>query len=181
MTFPMPPSPSGWCGQGNVWPSSHDLFHQPPIQLRHRPAVPGQQRPPADPALGRAAAGVRPRADLWCVPRGPGPHALPPPFLQVGSISGRLLGVGLCVLAFPGSLCFVAGALAWGRRALDGVFPSVCLPPSLILRAAVPRCGSLAVLRPGELPDSFPYLQHDGSQRLLATLAWEKKPNQGRQ
>lgn len=111
MTFPMPPSPSGWCGQGNVWPSSHDLFHQPPIQLRHRPAVPGQQRPPADPALGRAAAGVRPRADLWCVPRGPGPHALPPPFLQVGSISGRLPGVGLCVLAFPGSLCFVAGAV----------------------------------------------------------------------
>lgn len=70
---------------------------------------------------------------------------------------------------------------AWGHRALDGVFPSICFPPSLILWAVVPHCSSLTVLRLGELPNSLPYLQRDGSQRLLATLAWEKKPNQGRE
>ncbi|XP_032312575.1 TBC1 domain family member 16 isoform X3 [Camelus ferus] len=54
------------------------------LSLQHGcpPAVPGRQRPPAAPALGRAAAGVRPGADLWRVPSGPGADAFPPSLLQ---------------------------------------------------------------------------------------------------
>ncbi|XP_072795861.1 TBC1 domain family member 16 isoform X3 [Vicugna pacos] len=54
------------------------------LSLQHGcpPAVPGRQRPPASPALGRAAAGVCPGADLWRVPSGPGADAFPPSLLQ---------------------------------------------------------------------------------------------------
>lgn len=156
--YALPALPPWLHGQGTTWPS-HNLPHQLPLGRRRPPAVPGRHWPPADPALGRAAEGLCPGADLRGVPRRPGTNALPPPLLQVRASLGSFLEAGWWYRC-PGGRGFRSRAVL--------AFPAVC---SLSSGAGVPRDGCPPGSRWGQLSGSSRSLRVMGAAQRAATGA----------